>query len=124
MSCTDTVKVCIIRGDMFEQTIALAGDWTEVIDSPASYLGKLVLRYDQDDSLSALLTLTAIPEEPDVGLEATLYPSAELAMQFSATPSQTAALPQWDVVGYVELTKPGDATYVKRLVNLDVEVSD
>jgi hypothetical protein len=122
MSCVDQIDLCITRGDTWTFDVGLTAAWAEVLENPTSFVGNLVFREFQDDSLTPYLSLQATPEvnpDPAPG-EIPIY------LRFIADVSQTALLPDWDIVAYTELT---DAVYAglpntKRLFNSAVEIHD
>jgi len=121
MSCQNNYDIDITRGTNFDFDVALTAAYTEIIAAPASWQAKLVLRADQDDSLTPFLTLTAAPEI----LSAPLYGECPIIFRFSATNAQTQALPDYDIVHFVELWSVGLVpSVIKRLFQGKVRISD
>lgn len=123
MSCvegkTDRVDFTVIRGDDFELSVALSEGWEEIVENPAGYVARLVFREEQDDALTPLLTIEV---EPEPVLPVEPY-GASLMAFFIATPAQTQALPDWDIVAYAEV-KNDAGTWVRRLFNSRVSMKD
>ena len=112
--CTTQVELCVIKGTNFETAVSFSKSFVEVIEDPDLYEGILVFREWQDDSATVYLTLRV-----DV---APIPPEVPAAMVFKATPTQTLALPDWDVVAYCNLQLK-DGTSIDRLYNAEVCVS-
>lgn len=123
MSCVDTISICFIRGDSWEQDVGLTAGYEEVIEHPEDFEGRLVLREWQDDNAPVLLTLVTTPEVDDV--PSPVAPPHKIAyLRFTATPVQTQELPDWcSVVGYVEL-RSLSGSQVTRLFNAQVSIKD
>jgi len=117
--CTDTYATCIIRGDTWTLDVALSAAYVEVIDNPSDFQMTIVMRESQDDNLTPYLTLVGVPYIPDKPLVG----EPPITYSFTATSDQTAALPQWDIVGYCELRQIADQV-VNRLFNIEFEVGD
>lgn len=112
--CVTEVEYCVTKGRNFQASVAFSTGYTEVIEDPSAYEGVLVFRQYQDDAAPVYLTLRAdiAPIDPDV----------PAGMTFVATPTQTMALPDWDVVAYCDLQLKAGGS-VDRLFNADVEVN-
>ena len=121
MGCVSNYDVCIIRGDTFKLDIGLSAAYDEVLLNPTGYEASMVFREDQDDATTPYLTLTATPEvNPDP-----LPDEVPIYFRFLADTTQTQALPDWDIVHYVELYQvAGASPEVTRLFEGDVEIHD
>lgn len=117
--CVNNADQCLIRGDNFTLDLGLV-NFPEVLANPTDFEGRMVFRETQNDNEIPYLTLIVTPELADDPM-----PNApEVFLRFAATPTQTSALPDWNIVYYVELrTVPAD-TIVQRLLQGDVDVSD
>lgn len=119
MSCTPRQDLCVTRGSRAEHMCTLRTGFSEVIDSPTSYRGRLVIREQQDDLLPEVFAITVTPEvlEDPAG-------SGKLVavMDFKIAGSLTAILPDYDIVGFVELVEVGGDS--ERLYDLRVRVGD
>ena len=120
MGCAVEYNTCITRGDIWALDVGLGPEWTEVEADPAGYIGKLVLREEQDDALPIDLELTAVPQ---IVVNPTPN-SVKVYMEFTATSAMTQQLPWYDLVGYVEIAPLSDPAQSRRLFNMEVEVSD
>lgn len=119
MSCVTKRNICVIRGDEFEENVALDSTWEEVIANPAAFQGRMTFREEQYDGAQVYLTLTATPEivvspDPD---------DLPILLQFGASAIQTGALPSWNIVYFVELVPVG-ASGGKRLYEGKVKIGD
>lgn len=118
--CKNTYDTCLIRGAKFERVIGFLNGYEEVIEDPSDFSAVWVFRADQDDALTNLLTLSATPVavvEPNPA-------RPQVLATFTATPAQTQALPQYDLVYYVELTQLSDPDNVVRVFEGKVDVRD
>jgi hypothetical protein len=111
--CVTEVEYCVTKGRNWEASVAFTTGMTEVIENPDDYEGVLVFRDYQEAAAPVYLTLRASigPVDPDV----------PAAMTFTATPTQTAALPDWDIVAYCDLQLKAGGS-VQRLFNAEVDV--
>lgn len=104
--------------------MALSDAYVEVIADPASYQMNMVFRESQDDGVTPYLTLTA----PAVVNPTPLPGDPSVLFSFAATPTETQALPDWDIVSYTELVFTGvsapPADFIRRMFNSEVSVND
>lgn len=112
--CVTDVELCVVKGTNFETSVSFAKSFIEVIENPELYEGVLVFREWQDDNATVYLTLRADVEP--------IPPEVPAAIIFTATPTQTLDLPDWDVVAYCNLQRK-DGTSIERLYNAEVCVS-
>jgi len=115
MSCTNTVQYCVTKGTNFSADVSFTTAWSELIEDPSDYYGEMVFREAQDDDAVDYLQLTAIPDTTD--------PEAPVQLHFTASPVETTALPDWDIVGYCDLVS-NDGTSRQRLFNMEVSVNE
>ena len=119
MSCVDEIDLCVIRGDAYELNVGLSGSFTEVLENPTAYIGRLVFREDQDDDLPHYLELTAVPE-----VDLDLPPGeVNIYLNFAATAAETQSLPDWKYVAFCELTQSVNPQ-PQRLFNAEVDSHD
>lgn len=102
----------IIRGDSRALFLGLASSWVDLDEGVEAYQGRLVFRERQDDSLDELLVITS-PIETATDPR---FPALEYLLDFSMTPAQTASLPEYPVVYFMEI-RLIDGSFVKRLVD-------
>ena len=119
-SCVTVTEVCITRGDVFAMDVGLTTTWSEVYADPAGYIGTLVLREKQDDTLPEELTLTAVPQPVYNPTPNT----PQVYMEFNATAEQTQQLPEYDLVGYVQIAPLTAPKQSVRLFNMEVDIHD
>lgn len=106
----------MVKGRNFEASVAFTTGFTEVVENPQDYEGVLVFRDYQKAGAPVYLTLRADIEAVD--------PDVPAGMTFVATPTQTAALPDWDHVAYCDLqTKTGSGS-IQRLFDAEVCVNE
>lgn len=115
MSCVMEVPYCIVKGTDFQTTVSLTTAWEEVIENPQDYRGEMVFRASQSDTAAVYLTLISMVEVDDA--------DAPAQMIFHASPTQTAQLPDWDHVAFVDLVKT-DGSSRSRLYNSEVDVHE
>lgn len=113
--CVTEVDYCVTKGTNFEASVAFTTGFVEVIENPDDYEGVLVFREYQENSAPVYLTLRA-----DI---AAVDPEVPAAMTFLATPTQTAALPDWDHVAYCDLKLKAGGS-IQRLFNAEVDVNE
>lgn len=120
-ACTDDINFCVIRGATFELDVALTEAWQEVFDDPDAFEARLVLKDDMDEG-PIRLTMTSPAELTTITPSSTPAQPA-IYFRFDATPVETQALPDWNLVGYAELRARtgGD---VRRLFNSRVSVEN
>lgn len=107
----------VIRGNSFKFYMTLAENWsTDYLD----WTGRLVIREQQQDELSDLFIVSSAIDPGDIP---TSYPTAIGSLTFNMTPTQTQALPPYDLVYFIELRNPGDSE-IERLIQGRVEVTD
>lgn len=120
MARVNQVDVDVIRGDIFAMDVGFDERWTEIGEDPAGFVGKMVFRDDQDDSLTPHLTLQATPEpvvNPKIG-------APQVYMAFTASAAQTQSLPPDNIVGYVEVSPVASPDESRRLFNMKVRMAD
>jgi hypothetical protein len=122
MSCVDQIDLCITRGDTWTFDVGLTAAFSEVLENPSSYEGRLVFREFQDDSLTPYLTAIATPEvnpDPAPG-EIPIY------LRFIINSTDTGTLPDWNIVAYTELADVVSAGFpvIQRLFNSEVSIND
>jgi len=111
--CVTEVDYCITRGTNFRADVSFSVGFVELIEDPDLYEGVMVFRQYQSDDAPVYLTLRSdIVEVP---------PEVPASLSFTATPTQTLALPDYDVVGYCDLQLK-DGTSIQRLFTMEVEV--
>ena len=120
----DEYDFLLIRGDVFHLDMGLTLSFVDVFENPEAYVAKLVLRDDQDDTLTPRLTLTATPEVESIDPGVSSPPAAVVMFRFTASAAETQALPQWNLVGYAELRTAVGDTVIERLFNSRVTVGD
>lgn len=121
--CANRQDLCVVRGDTLELVVMLNGAWDEVAAAPADFVVRLVFQERLDDDLPEVLVLTETPAWKPGPAQPWLM-ADQLAVDFTATPAQTQALPDWEKMEvFCELRKTNDS-YVKRLFEGDVILRD
>jgi len=114
-----TLDMHLVRGDTFEQRVGVGGFY-DLADNPDDYETTLVIRRDHNDALPILLSIAGVREDPPEGV---CEESVDWIYRFTATPTETSALPPYDLVYHVELRGvSGDP--VRTLFRGTLEVTD
>ena len=119
MTCVAQQKFCIIRGDTWQSNIGLGAGFDEVAAAPADYLGRLVIRLEQDDDLPEIAAQSVSVEPTGDAL-----PAPIAYMHFELSPAETQALPPYDLAYFVELRKITTPTANNRLFEGRIEIKD
>ena len=117
--CTETIDICITRGDTYNLVVGLADGWDEVNANPSVYSGRLVFRDAHDDGIAEMLTITS-PTSAGTDVR---FENTEFVFDFTALPAQTQSLPSYDIVCFCEIVDLS-GTYVRRLFNGRVKIED
>ena len=113
-SCVTEVHYCVVKGTDFEAGVSFTVGAGDVVENPDLYEGVLVFREYQDDGAPVYLTLRADVEA--------IPPSVPASLSFRATPTETEALPDWDIVAYCDLQLKNGGS-VQRLFNASIAVT-
>ena len=111
--CTNTFNVCAVQGTNFALDIGLTPSYAEVVENPQNY--EVVMTF-LDGELEVLQLTADLEPYDDLVLD------LPLAAHITATPAQTATLPEGRSNHTVDLVSKTLPAWVQRLFEGNVEV--